>query len=350
MKKTNLFIIVLTLAIFVPVYFVSAVEISLISVNALAERLSGKILLQVEDAGQAWYVDPETKLRAFLGRPDDAFRIMRELGLGISEANYNAFIAGTPKKFAGKIFLRVEANGEAYYVNPQDMKMHYLGRPDDAFAVMRELGLGITNTDLSGIEIHAQYQERIQEQVQEQKGQEEVTEEKSEGGIEGEQTEESGGITEEATTTEEVIENDATTTEEIIEETVSLGKSCEFTAEYFKNYDLTGKIAVKKEMGIDHDWGVGKPDEVYKNDKFSVRWSGNCEFEEGRYRFTGTFNDAVKATIDNATWIHNYWVNSTNGTSFEKELNISAGTHFIKVDYYDYMGDAVARLDWEKIN
>jgi len=36
------------------------------------EKLSGRILLQVEDEGQAWYVEPETGERAFLGRPQDA--------------------------------------------------------------------------------------------------------------------------------------------------------------------------------------------------------------------------------------------------------------------------------------
>src|SRR3989339_510684 len=116
MKKRNLFIIALTFAIFMPFSFLSAAT--------LAERLSGKILLQVEDAGQAWYVEPGTGKRAFLGRPDDAFRIMRELGLGISEANYNIFASKVPAKFSGKILLRVEAHGEAYYVSPGDLQMN----------------------------------------------------------------------------------------------------------------------------------------------------------------------------------------------------------------------------------
>ena len=45
----------------------------------MGEKLAWRILLQVEDSGQAWYVEPATKQRASLGRPRDAFRIMREL-------------------------------------------------------------------------------------------------------------------------------------------------------------------------------------------------------------------------------------------------------------------------------
>jgi len=42
----------------------------------------------------------------------------------------------------------VESHGEAWYVYPIDGLRYYLGRPDDAFSIMRQLGLGITNKDL----------------------------------------------------------------------------------------------------------------------------------------------------------------------------------------------------------
>ncbi len=120
--------------------------------NSLSARLSGRILLQVEANGEAWYLNPDNNLRYFLGRPHDAFNIMRELGLGISEDNYNNFSEnGTPSKYSGKILLRVENNGEAYYINPETLEMHYLGRPADAFNIMRTLGLGITNDNLEKI-------------------------------------------------------------------------------------------------------------------------------------------------------------------------------------------------------
>jgi len=127
------------------IFVFSLTSFNFANAENLNERLKGKKLLQVAGVGQAWYMDPKTKERAFLGRPVDAFRIMRELGLGISEDSYNSFNGYAPSRLLGKILLRVEANGEAYYVFPDDLKMYYLGRPADVFKIMREKELGITN-------------------------------------------------------------------------------------------------------------------------------------------------------------------------------------------------------------
>jgi len=122
--------------------------------RVLTARLAGRILLQVEQNGQAWYLEPVSLERWFMGRPTDAFSLMRRFGLGISNANYDKFAKyGVPAKFAGRIFLQVEKNGEAYYVNPVNMKMYYLGRPADAFRIMRELSLGITNANIRQIPV-----------------------------------------------------------------------------------------------------------------------------------------------------------------------------------------------------
>lgn len=118
----------------------------------LAERFKGYILLQVEANGEAWYVYPNDLKRYYLGRPDDAFAIMRKFGLGAT----HSFITSQtifPASVSGKILLDVESHGEAYYIYPKDRTKHYLGRPADAFAVMRQLSLGITTTNLSLIPI-----------------------------------------------------------------------------------------------------------------------------------------------------------------------------------------------------
>jgi len=120
--------------------------------KALAKRLSGRILLQVEEHGESWYVNPVDLLKYYMGRPADAFGLMRGMGLGISEKDFNSYKNNTaPARLAGRILLRVESLGEAYYINPVDLKMHYLGRPADAFSVMKKLGLGITNANLRQI-------------------------------------------------------------------------------------------------------------------------------------------------------------------------------------------------------
>jgi len=108
----------------------------------------GKIFLQIEKNGEAWYVYPWDGKRYFLGRPKQAFEIMRKLSLGAT----HEFIAARqsfPEQLSGVILLDIDKNGEAYYINPKNLKKYYLGRPEDAFKVMRELGVGINNKDLS---------------------------------------------------------------------------------------------------------------------------------------------------------------------------------------------------------
>lgn len=126
----------------------------------IANNLSGRILLSVEENGEAWYLNPVDLRRYYLGRPADAFEIMRNLGLGISNKDWQQIAqAGMPvegnlelaSRLAGRIILEVEKNGEAWYVNPLDLKKYYLGRPADAFEIMRNLGLGISRKDLAMI-------------------------------------------------------------------------------------------------------------------------------------------------------------------------------------------------------
>ncbi|PIR94211.1 hypothetical protein COT97_02505 [Candidatus Falkowbacteria bacterium CG10_big_fil_rev_8_21_14_0_10_39_11] len=127
--------------------------------QTLTERLSGQILLDVEKNGEAWYVYPVDNQRYYLGRPADAFDIMRELGLGISETNFQNLRTNRnlAAKFSGRILLQVEKNGEAWYINPTDLKLYYLGRPADAFEIMRNLGLGITSQNLTLIPQSSKY-------------------------------------------------------------------------------------------------------------------------------------------------------------------------------------------------
>lgn len=207
MRKKNKSIILLLL------FFVFSLTI--VRAESTDVRLKGRILLQVEKLGEAWYMEPDKGTRVSLGTPDEAFVVMREFGIGITnndlekiqvaDTNFSGIDSdgdgisdmmedslGTNKnssdtdddgftdkseilsgydpkgigvlnldnEFAiqnhGKIFLQVENNGEAWYVNPVDTKRYFLGRAQDAFNIMRALGLGITNEDLNQISIYGE--------------------------------------------------------------------------------------------------------------------------------------------------------------------------------------------------
>jgi len=119
---------------------------------SFTDRLKGMIVLQTQSRGEAYYIYPVDGKAYSLGRPADAFAVMRKLGLGVK----NSFIKGYteyPDKVAGKILIDVDTKGRAHYVYPKDRKAYYLGRPSDAFAIMREKGLGISNADLAKLEV-----------------------------------------------------------------------------------------------------------------------------------------------------------------------------------------------------
>ncbi len=141
--KTKFFILSLLLILIFPSFALGA--------NFQADKL-GYIFLQVEKNGEAWYVYPSNGQRYFLGRPDDAFNIMKKLALGATH-DYIIKTEVFPARLRGLILLDVEKNGEAYYIYPANNKKYYLGRPADAFRIMSNLGRGISNSDLSNFPI-----------------------------------------------------------------------------------------------------------------------------------------------------------------------------------------------------
>jgi hypothetical protein len=122
------------------------------SAGDLGYSLSGRILLQVESHGEAWYVNPTDYRRYYLGRPGDAFTLMRSLGLGIKHDELVRYQSSSfPSRLVGRILLDVEQSGEAYYISPRSQQDMYLGRPAQAFEIMKSEGLGISNTNLEKI-------------------------------------------------------------------------------------------------------------------------------------------------------------------------------------------------------
>ena len=207
MKKFLIFNIFLLIILFFSVSEVKASDVN--------QGVKGKILLQVESKGEAWYVDLVSGKKISLGRPSDALNVFRNFGIGITNDNLNKIPVASlnlnvgtdsdndglsdsvesslgtsidksdtdgdgfsdrteilqgynplnksknkivdnsfSSKQTGKILLQVEKNGEAWYINPNDNKRYYLGNPSGALNVMKSLGLGISNDNLKKIETY----------------------------------------------------------------------------------------------------------------------------------------------------------------------------------------------------
>jgi hypothetical protein len=333
----NKFFITLFLSVFLLIPFVSQAE-------TLATKLQGKILLQVEGNGEAWYLNPSDQEKYYLGRPADAFNLMRELGLGISDQDFNSFGEYAPSRLAGRILLRVEAHGEAYYVNPVDLKMHFLGRPADAFSVMRNLGLGISNNNLNMIQTKLGYD--ISDSMPEEEEQEDTAEVEEET-IKEEDEEEVIEEIDTATSTEELVDETATSTEEVIEEKPL--PVCEFTAEYFDNDKLFGYPKLTQtEEEINYEWWTGKPIGFNYSNEFSVRWTSDCYFDADEYNFIATFDDGMRVYIDGELMLDS-WVKSFEEQTIEFTKELEEGEHEIIVEYFEYKLRATAKFAWERL-
>ncbi|MFA6382220.1 MAG: CARDB domain-containing protein [Candidatus Buchananbacteria bacterium] len=187
--------------------FVTAVD------SPLTQQVKGRILLQVENNGEAWYVDPATGKKFFLKDGQSAYTALNAFGLGITNADLSKIPIGFEQRFndvdtdgdglsdkleeaigsnvnmkdsdadgyddktealngyspigsnkfaynadlintlKGKIVLQVDSRGQAWYINPVDGKRYYMKDGDQAYQIMRFLSLGITNENLHKIAV-----------------------------------------------------------------------------------------------------------------------------------------------------------------------------------------------------
>ena len=128
--------------------------------KGLTSRLKGKILLQTENNGEAWYVDSDTEKKFYLQDGKSAHAALQAFGLGISKVDLEKISKVDSNergdkeltdRLKGKILLDVENKGEAWYVDPVSRKRHYMRNGEEAYKIMRNLSLGITNSDLAKI-------------------------------------------------------------------------------------------------------------------------------------------------------------------------------------------------------
>jgi hypothetical protein len=122
-----------------------------------------------------------------------------------------------------------------------------------------------------------------------------------------------------------------------------------WVGEYYNNRWLNGTpTAVRADDAIAFDWGDGSPDNLISSDDFSVRWTRSVDFEDRTYRFTTLSDDGVRLYVDGDLLIDE-WYDMTAADN-SAEIDLSAGTHVLRLEYYENEGDAVAELSWEQVD
>jgi hypothetical protein len=130
----------------------------------LAEDLAGEMLLDVEGNGEVYYIDPVDGGKEYLANGGAAHRLLERSALGINEENFAKLTQGTVKdeesvcetsdlgkRLKGRIVLRVEMNGEAWWIFPRNCRAYYVGTHEAAYELMRDFSLGVTKENLAKV-------------------------------------------------------------------------------------------------------------------------------------------------------------------------------------------------------
>jgi len=119
-----------------------------------------------------------------------------------------------------------------------------------------------------------------------------------------------------------------------------------WTGNYFNNRDLSGSPTLTRtDADLRFDWGNGSPASGLSADNFSARWTRDIYFPAGTYNFFAKHDDGLRLWVDNALVI-DYWHDQPAQTHSGTRA-LSAGTHRVKVEYYEHTGFASVVVWWD---
>jgi len=114
---------------------------------------------------------------------------------------------------------------------------------------------------------------------------------------------------------------------------------------YYDNRSLSGApVFVRDDADIDFDWEKGSPDDIGP-DNFSVRWTDRRGFETATYRFFAEHDDGARVWVDGRLVIDEWY--ETGPVTHRGDVELTAGSHEVRVDYFEATGEASIRVWWE---
>ncbi|MBU0703370.1 MAG: hypothetical protein KKC18_05840, partial [Chloroflexi bacterium] len=119
-------------------------------------------------------------------------------------------------------------------------------------------------------------------------------------------------------------------------------------ADYFDNPTLSGAPVLSRyDEAINFTWGTGSPASGLPSDNFSIRWQRDEWFAGGTYRFKVLADDGVRVWVGDQLVIdewHDRWAEPLNVDRY-----IPSGTHRVRVEYYEHVGDATMSIGWSRV-
>lgn len=108
-------------------------------------KYAGKILVDTASNGEAWYVNPDTLQRVYLGRPDEALQRLTKRAVWIPFASIEKIAVNGfdnpdqayAEQMSGYVLAPSDLIGAPWYVHPLYKKRIVLATPHDAWNVMK---------------------------------------------------------------------------------------------------------------------------------------------------------------------------------------------------------------------
>ena len=116
---------------------------------------------------------------------------------------------------------------------------------------------------------------------------------------------------------------------------------------YFEDMFLQSPDFTRTDAAIDFNWGNKSPGGQVPKAFWSARWTKRASFEAGLYRFHAIVDDGVRLFVDGGVVIDEWEDNP--GTEFIHDKYMTAGSHDLKVEYYQKAYDAKIKVWWEKL-
>ena len=120
----------------------------------------------------------------------------------------------------------------------------------------------------------------------------------------------------------------------------------DWRGEYYGNPNLLdAPLVTRNDIDINFNWGRTAPDPSVPADNFSARWTRTLNFESRAYRFSIQADDGVRVFIDDSLII-NEWHPATP-QMYTADVNLAAGAHVIRVEFYEGVFDAYVLFKFE---
>jgi hypothetical protein len=122
----------------------------------------------------------------------------------------------------------------------------------------------------------------------------------------------------------------------------------DWRGEYWSNQSLSGSPAfVRNDPSINFNWGGDAPVTGLPADGFSVRWNRTAEFDAATYRFHVLVDDGARLWVDDLLILDTWRDGAAREVTADHAM--AAGNHHLRVEFYEYTGEARAHVWWEKV-